>query len=63
LQFKRSADSGDGLCHVASTAAYYDICMYVYIYIYIYIHTYIYTGVPGGMLNYTEITENTYVQS
>ena len=43
------------------------------IYIYIYIHTYTYTGCPRRnvkyfrrvflMLNYTDITQNTYVQS
>jgi len=46
-------------------------CIYIYIYIYIYIHTY--TGCPRRnvpvfgrvflMLKYTDITQNTYVQS
>jgi len=46
---------------------------YKYIYIYIYIHIYIYTGCHRRkgpnfgrvflMLNYTDITQNTYIQS
>ena len=45
----------------------------IYIYIYIYIHIYIYTGCPGRnvpdsgrmflKLKYTDITQNTYIQS
>ena len=49
------------------------VCMCVYIYIYIYVCVYIYTGCHRRngpnfgrvflMLNYTDITQNTYVQS
>jgi len=50
-------------------------CMYtcVYIYIYVYLYMYMYTGCPRRnvldfgrvflMLKYTDITQNTYVQS
>ena len=49
------------------------MCVYIYIYIYIYICICIYTGCPRRnvpnfgrvflMLNYTDITQNTYIQS
>jgi hypothetical protein len=49
------------------------VCLYIYIYIYMYVYIYIYIGCPRRnepdygrmflMLNYTDITQNTYIQS
>ena len=47
--------------------------LYLYLYMYLYLYLYIYTGCPRKnvqyfgtvflMLNYTDITQNTYIQS
>ena len=59
------------LMHSIDTVVDVKICLYIYIYIYIYTH--IYTGCHRRngpnfgrvflMLNYTDITQNTYIQS
>ena len=54
------------VCLCVCLYVYMYVCMYVYIYIYIYIHTHTHTHTHIYIFlrsNYTDITQNTYIQS